>query len=135
MYLSKNFELNELTRSATADRLGLTNEPAERAVRALRNLCVRTLQPLRDALGQPIHVNSGYRSPELNRAVGGVATSQHQKGEAADICHEGKASELLELLQEQAIPFDQAILYRRQNFLHVSLRLEGGQRGEIVVKG
>ena len=123
--LSENFDLEEFTRSDKAKELGITNEPGEKELAALRELVSRTIQPLRDKLGVPIHVNSGYRCPELNKAVGGVPTSQHQKGEAADLSIDGKASDILEALENNNIPFDQAILYRKQNFLHVSLKLDG----------
>ena len=132
--LSENFDLEEFTRSDKAKELGITNEPGEKELAALRELVSRTIQPLRDKLGVPIHVNSGYRCPELNKAVGGVPTSQHQKGEAADLSIDGKASDILEALENNNIPFDQAILYRKQNFLHVSLKLDGVQRSNVIIK-
>lgn len=132
--LSENFTLEEFTRSDKAKELGITNEPGEKELAALRVLVSRTIQPLRDALGVVIHVNSGYRCPELNKAVGGVPTSQHQKGEAADLSIDGKANDILEALENNNIPFDQAILYRRQNFLHVSLKLDGVQRSNVIIK-
>ncbi|WP_279092191.1 D-Ala-D-Ala carboxypeptidase family metallohydrolase [Butyricimonas virosa] len=132
--LSDNFTLDEFTRSDTASRLGIINEPGEKELAALRVLVSRTIQPLRDKLGVPIHVNSGYRCPELNKAVGGVPTSQHQKGEAADLSIDGKAADILEALENSNIPFDQAILYRKQNFLHVSLKLDGVQRSNVIIK-
>lgn len=132
--LSDNFTLEEFTRSETAERLGINNTPGEKELAALRVLVTRTLQPLREALGVTIHVNSGYRCPELNKAVGGVPTSQHQKGEAADLSIDGKASDILEALENNNIPFDQAILYRKQNFLHVSLKLDGVQRSNVIIK-
>lgn len=132
--LSENFTLEEFTRSDKAKELGITNEPGEKELSALRVLVSRTIQPLRDKLGVPIHVNSGYRCPELNKAVGGVPTSQHQKGEAADLSIDGKAADILEALENSNIPFDQAILYRKQNFLHVSLKLDGVQRSNVIIK-
>lgn len=132
--LSENFTIEEFTRSDKAKELGITNEPGEKELAALRVLVSRTIQPLRDKLGVPIHVNSGYRCPELNKAVGGVPTSQHQKGEAADLSINGKASDILEALENNNIPFDQAILYRKQNFLHVSLKLDGVQRSNVIIK-
>lgn len=132
--LSNNFTLDEFTRSDTASRLGIINEPGDKELAALRVLVSRTIQPLRDALGVAIHVNSGYRCPELNKAVGGVPTSQHQKGEAADLSIDGKANDILEALENNNIPFDQAILYRKQNFLHVSLKLDGVQRSNVIIK-
>nr|DAH05561.1 MAG TPA: peptidase [Caudoviricetes sp.] len=132
--LSENFTIEEFTRSDKAKELGITNEPGEKELAALRVLVSRTIQPLRDKLGVPIHVNSGYRCPELNKAVGGVPTSQHQKGEAADLSIDGKANDILEALENNNIPFDQAILYRKQNFLHVSLKLDGVQRSNVIIK-
>ena len=132
--ITNNFSMEEFTRSETAEKLGIRNEPDNRAKLAIVNLCTKLLQPLREAYGKPIHINSGYRCPELNKAVGGVATSQHQKGEAADLSIDGKAGDLLELIEENHLPFDQAILYRKRNFLHVSLKLEGEQREQIIIK-
>lgn len=132
--LSENFDLEEFTRSDKAKELGITNEPGEKELAALRVLVSRTLQPLRDKIGKPIHVNSGYRCPELNKAIGGVPTSQHQKGEAADLSIDGKAADILEALENSNIPFDQAILYRKQNFLHVSLKMDGVQRSNVIIK-
>ena len=132
--LSENFTLDEFTTSDTATRLGINNVPGEWELEALRVLVKRTIQPLRDKLGVPVRVNSGYRCPELNKAVGGVPTSQHQKGEAADLSIDGKASDILEALENSNIPFDQAILYRKQNFLHVSLKLDGVQRSNVIIK-
>lgn len=132
--LSENFTLDEFTRSDKARELGINNEPGEKELAALRVLVKRTIQPLRDKLGVPVRVNSGYRCPELNKAVGGVPTSQHQKGEAADLSIDGKASDILKALESSNIPFDQAILYRKQNFLHVSLKLDGVQRSNVIIK-
>lgn len=132
--ITDNFTMEEFTRSDTAERMGISNEPGSRERLAVVNLCCKTLQPLRDAIGKPVRINSGYRRPELNKAVGGVPTSQHMKGEAADLAIDGKARELLDLLQEKGIPFDQAILYRKSNFLHVSLKLEGEQRGQAIIR-
>ena len=85
MQLSKNFRLSEFTRSNTAKRLGIDNECSSvEQVLNLAYLCHMVLQPLRDRFG-PIRITSGYRCPELNRAVGGVKNSQHLRGEAADI--------------------------------------------------
>ena len=132
--LSENFTLDEFTRSDVAIKLGIINEPGEKEIEALRVLVNITIQPLRDNLGIPIHINSGYRCPELNKAVGGVPTSQHQKGEAADLSIDGKANNILDALENNDIPFDQAILYRKQNFLHVSLKLDGVQRSNVIIK-
>ena len=85
MKLSKNFSLEELTFSITANNHGINNTPNDEAKEALKRLAVDVLQPIRDAWGKPIIVTSGYRCPKLNAAVGGVKDSQHLLGQAADI--------------------------------------------------
>lgn len=85
MNLTANFSLHELTKSETALRLGLDNTPGEAEIAALTLLAQKVLQPVRDHYGKGVKVNSGYRSPESNAAVGGSKTSDHCKGQAADI--------------------------------------------------
>ena len=82
--LSKHFTLWEMMRSGTAVRLNIKNVPDEQEKEALRQLCQHVLEPLRCRYGAII-ITSGYRCLRLNRAVGGVPTSQHMRGEAADI--------------------------------------------------
>ena len=83
--VTKNFTLSELVASDTATRMGIDNSPDDKATANLRLLATSILQPLRDKYGKPITVTSGYRCKALNKAVGGVSTSQHLKGEAADL--------------------------------------------------
>jgi len=85
MNLSPNFSLKELTKSDTATRLGIDNTPDEEAIDNLITLCDKVLQPIREHFGKSVTVNSAYRSPESNAAVGGSKTSDHCKGQAADI--------------------------------------------------
>jgi len=85
MNLSPNFSLHELTKSETALRLDLDNTPDEQATENLRLLCEKVLQPVRDHFGKGVKVNSAYRSPESNAAVGGSKSSDHCLGRAADI--------------------------------------------------
>jgi len=85
MNLSANFSLHELTKSETALRMGFDNSPDDEATENLRLLCEKVLQPVRDHFGKGVKVNSAYRSPESNAAVGGSKTSDHCKGMAADI--------------------------------------------------
>jgi hypothetical protein len=85
MNLSANFTLKELTKSDTATRLGLDNTPDDEALENLKTLCEKVLQPVREHFDKSVTVNSGYRSPESNAAVGGSKTSDHCKGQAADI--------------------------------------------------
>ncbi len=84
MKLSTNFSVAELSKSEAATRQGLDNTPSMEVIDSLQALVDNVLQPLRDKLG-PIVVTSGYRSPAVNKAIGGSATSDHCKGQAADI--------------------------------------------------
>ena len=85
MKLTEHFDLSEFTRSATADKLHIDNTIPEELIPNLKNLCEQVLEPLREHFNKPVVISSGYRCPKLNRLVGGVPNSQHQKGEAADI--------------------------------------------------
>lgn len=116
------FTINELTRSETARARGIDNRPDEAARRNLEALTEKVLDPLREAWGKPITVNSGYRSAALNKAVGGKATSQHLKGEAADITTGNKADNerLFKLILDMGLPFDQLIDEKGYSWLHVS---------------
>ncbi|MBQ3780594.1 MAG: peptidase M15, partial [Bacteroidaceae bacterium] len=109
----KYFTIQELTISNTAQRKGIDNTPDQKAAAALTALVTNVLDPLREAWGRPIVVNSGYRCPKLNRAVGGVARSQHTKGEAADIRtlsnRRWENEQLFKLIVKMKLPFDQLI--------------------------
>ncbi len=108
--LSKNFTLAELTVSQTAARRGLDNTPPEAVRKNLDKLCDYVLQPLRDKLGKPVVVTSGYRSPAVNAAVGGARNSAHMSGLAADIHVPGMSSaQLMKKIKEFKLPVDQVI--------------------------
>lgn len=92
MQLTNNFSLKELTVSDTATRLGLDNTPNEAVTANLKTLAENILQPIREHYGKSVKVNSGYRAPEVNAAVGGSKTSDHCKGQAADIEINGVAN-------------------------------------------
>lgn len=85
MKLTENFSLEELCKSATADKLKINNTPNANEKLKLLFLCKTILQPIREKYGKPIIVSSGFRCKTLNTAIGGSKTSQHMKGEAADI--------------------------------------------------
>ena len=85
MNLTKNFTLSEMTKSETALRYGMANEPGPKELENLTTLCEKVLQPVRDYYGMGVKVNSGFRHPLVNAKVGGSATSDHCKGMAADI--------------------------------------------------
>lgn len=128
--ISKNFDYKEFEESETAERMGICNIIRSFAVRdAIKSLVDEVLQPLRDIAGKPLHVNSGYRCPELNAAVGGADTSQHAKGEAADIAFSSPVK-LARIAIQNKLPFDQLILY--PTFVHFSHKLNGQQRGQVL---
>lgn len=132
MQLTKNFKLSEFTRSAKATELNIDNTPSPSEVANLKLLCEKLLQPLRDLYGDNMNINSGYRSVELNSAVGGVDSSQHTKGMAADIRCENPF-ELLKTLKNSKLEFDQAILY--PTFLHLSYNANGNRMQVLYNKG
>ena len=110
MKLSKNFSLKELTRSQTADRKGIANNPNEDQIDKLQNLCEMVLQPVRDHFKQVVSVSSGFRSPELCVAIGSSVNSQHAKGEAADFEITGVPNKQLAAYIYKHLDFDQLIL-------------------------
>lgn len=87
--LSKNFTLEEMCASATAKAKRIDNTPLTQHIVNLTHVACHILQPLREAMNEPIKIGSGYRCPALNAAVGGVKNSQHMTGEAVDICIDG----------------------------------------------
>lgn len=146
--LSPHFELREFTESATARKHGIVNEPPPEAVENLKALCAHTLEPLREALGLPIVITSGYRSRALNDRVGHRSDrSQHMKGQAADF-HLGhtdpstgsgqvtdkRRKRLIQafrqILTDPKISFDQVIIY--PSFIHVSYVSKERNRHQIT---
>jgi hypothetical protein len=110
MQLSENFSLKELTISETATRKGLDNTPSEAIIANLKLLAESILQPVREHYGKSIKVNSGYRSPDVNASVGGSKTSDHCKGQAADIEISGVANGDLAKYIADNFKFTQIIL-------------------------
>lgn len=132
--LSEHFTVDELMRSHAAVENGLDNRPGETELLALTQLAENLLEPLRKCLGAPIVITSGFRSPAVNRLVGGVATSQHTKGEAADCYTPLGARHLLNVLLESELSFDQAILYGKKNFVHISYRNPSVNRKVVLFR-
>lgn len=127
--LSRSFNLSEFVVSQTAARLGIDNTPSLEVACHLQKLCDEVLQPLRDYLRAPIYINSGYRCPELNKAVGGVSNSQHLNGYAADI----RVSPLMKRKVIDYIrnncEFDQLI--NEGSWVHVSY-VKGHNRKQVI---
>jgi uncharacterized protein YcbK (DUF882 family) len=140
MRLSKNFSLKEFTRSETAAKLGINNVPSEAIVANLEMLVLRVLQPARDFLG-PLTITSGYRSMELNAAVGGAEVSQHLFGEAADVKSKNVSTYELACWIRDNCEFDQLILEYyddsdpHSGWVHVSFTHRRPNRNEVLTIG
>lgn len=140
MKISKYFRLEELLGSDTALIASIENLPSWSDVENLRVLAVSVLDPIREAWRQPLMVTSGYRSPQLNAAVGGVPTSAHMEGCAVDIAlhhlSTRKVSELYNLIASMVddglIDIDQVIYYRKKKIIHISNNLPC--RKQFIVK-
>lgn len=122
----RSFSWAEMTTTAQP----LDNTPPPEAQARLVALCAAVLDPLRQALGKPVRINSGFRSAAVNKAIGGSTTSQHMVGEAADIRVEGMTpQQLATFIAAERLPFDQLIW--EPTWVHVSYSI-GRQRGETL---
>lgn len=134
--LTKHFKLSEFVNSDTASRLAIDNTPSLDVVTNLQQLCFHVLEPMRIWFDAPILINSGYRCPALNKAVGGVPNSQHLTGEAADIHLPDKAIALkyIDFILDNC-RFDQ-LLYEHDSqghtWLHVSYKTCGINRQTYI---
>lgn len=137
MQLSPNFTLAEFTASATAAALRIDNTPNATQVAAMKRLCIKVLEPLRAHFGRPIRLTSGFRTPKLCLAIGSGVTSQHARGEAADLEITGIDNVTVATFIRDRLPFDQLILenYVRgqanSGWIHVSYR-DGRLRKETL---
>lgn len=141
--LMNHFTLPELCASVTAKLRGINNMPNFMQASNLEYLVDNLLDPLREAFGAPIIVQSGFRCNELNRLVGGVDGSYHTKGLAADISAVGQDrlqnKRLVELLDERNLPFDQCILYDHlpaigPRWIHLNVRLDPTQNRRVYLR-
>lgn len=147
MKLSEHFELKEFVASRTAKSLRINNEPAPCDIEHLKRLCDTVLEPLRSMFGDNarVYITSGYRCPELNKAVGGVSNSQHLQGLAADIHVAVVDNTVVPVRVSYVNPYDvfttvnslpsvdQSILY--DGFVHVSIAPDGrSPRNEHIIK-
>ncbi len=129
----KYFTVAEFVRSDTADRRAIDNRLPKELLPNVQALVNNVLDPLREAYGKPIRVNSGFRCPALNKAVKGSATSDHMTGRAADITGGSPAEnkKLFYMIQELGLPFDQLIDEKHFSWVHVSYR-EGANRNQVL---
>ena len=144
MRLSKNFTLNEFLVSNVATRRNISNQPTKEGIVEMQNLCQFLLQPIRDGLG-PLRINSGWRSIDLNKAIGGaykivdgeyVASSQHCKGQAADLkyvdsdgCVDNQ--QIWDFVIESGLEFDQMINEFDWTWIHISFN-KGKNRKQLL---
>ncbi len=135
MKLSKNLSLAEVIKSTTAKRLGIDNTPDEWTIGNLKAIAEHVFQPLRDAFQCPIYVSSGYRSADLNSAIGGSKRSQHVQGRAldldADVYGRCTNAQIFNWIKE-SLEFDQLIWEfgdeSNPNWVHVSFIYDGDNR-------
>jgi uncharacterized protein YcbK (DUF882 family) len=135
MKISNNFSMGEFSASATAKAQKINNDIPASIHPAIVALVKNILQPLRTETGWAINITSGYRSAELNKAVGGVETSQHRTGEAADIVATSTGGrvpviDMARMAKKLNLSFDQMILY--PTFLHLSYTTKRSNRGQIL---
>ena len=132
MILSKNFTLQEFTKSVSAIRNGIDNSPNAEHIRNIQLLVKYVLQPLREGLNKPIRITSGYRSESLNKLIKGSKRSQHCKGQAADLqfrvdgVMDNKA--IWDKVIELGLPFDQMINEFEFSWIHISYNHEHNRK-------
>ena len=124
MKITENFTFEELIHSAYAEKYHLSNLPKQDEIKKLNQLATEILQPIRNEFNSPIKVTSGYRSPQVNSAVGGSRTSQHVKGEAADLTSSDNKklmSLIIRLIKDKKIEVGQVINEFDYSWIHISL--------------
>jgi hypothetical protein len=140
MQLSKHLALAEVVRSETAKRKGISNMPTEEHTKNFKLLAEKIFEPIREHFGVPIHISSGYRSVELNRAINGSLSSQHCTGEAIDVDMDGSTNGVTNRMVfdyiKDNLNFDQ-LIYEfgdeiNPDWVHVSYESSGKQRKQIL---
>ena len=136
MQLSKNFSLEEMERSQTAQRMGIKNKAGSGEIKNLTDLCYNVLEPCRAKFDKPIRISSGYRSEELCVAIGSKKTSQHALGMAVDMEIPSESNLKVALWIQNNVDFDQLILEyytgeANSGWIHVSFH-EGNNRKQVL---
>ena len=140
MKLSEHLDLAEVTRSDSAKRNGISNEPTPEHLENFKKLAINVFEPIRKHFGVPIHISSGYRSKALNTKIGGSLTSQHCSGEAIDIDMDGSANGVTNKMVfdfvKANLNFDQLIwefgTKDAPDWVHVSFESTGKQRKQVL---
>jgi len=140
MQISKHLSLAEVSRSETAKRRGINNTPSGEHLENFKKLAENIFEPIREHFAVPIHISSGYRSKELNAAIGGASSSQHCQGEAVDIDMDGSSSgvsnaDVFKYIKDN-LTFDQLIWEfgsdSNPDWVHASYESAGKQRKQIL---
>ena len=136
--LTEHFALSEMTVSPTAKRLGIPNTPTAEHIENMRYCCEKILEPVRAKFG-PVTINSSYRAPLVNKAVGGSKTSQHVNGQAIDFEVKGVDNKKVADWVADNLEFDQVILEfyaagdKNSGWVHASIKKEGGNRKQRLI--
>jgi hypothetical protein len=138
--ISEHLDLSEVIRSEQAKRMGVSNMPTPEHIENFKKLAENVFEKIRNNFRVPIHISSGYRSVELNRAIKGSSTSQHCKGEAIDIDMDGSANGVTNKMVFDYIiknlDFDQLIwefgTSENPDWVHVSYSSSGNQRKQVL---
>ena len=139
MKISQHLSLSEVTRSETAKRKGISNTPTAEHLDNFKLLAEKVFEPIRAHFGVPIHISSGYRSKELNDAIGGSQTSQHSKGQAIDIDMDGSTNGITNKMIfdfiKDKLDFDQLIWEfgtdKNPDWVHVSYTKAGNRKQKL----
>lgn len=132
MRLTANFDLDEFLVSGTAERMDIDMSPSMDVRDNLRRLCTTLLQPIREGMGAPITISSGYRPPDLNKAIGGSSKSAHQFGRAADFKVVGFTPyDTCIFIRDQGLPFDQLIC-EFNRWVHIAIADEEPRLQELT---
>jgi putative chitinase len=136
--LTEHFALEEMTVSPTAKRLGIPNTPTAEHIENMRYCCEKILEPVRAKFG-PVSINSSYRAPLVNKAVGGSKTSQHVNGQAIDFEVKGVSNKVVADWVADNLEFDQVILEfytagdKNSGWVHASIKKGGGNRKQRLI--
>ncbi len=137
--LTEHFTVEELTASPTAKAKGIANTPTPEHLENMRYVCEKILEPVRNHFGKPVTINSSYRCPALNKAVGGSTTSQHVNGEAVDFEIQGISNKVVADWVSENLEFDQVILEfyvegdKNSGWVHASIKKGGGNRKQKLI--
>jgi hypothetical protein len=137
--LTEHFTVEELTASPTAKAKGIPNTPTPEHLENMKYVCEKILEPVRTHFGKAVTINSSYRCPALNKAVGGSTTSQHVNGEAVDFEIQGISNKVVADWVSENLEFDQVILEfyvegdKNSGWVHASIKKGGGNRKQKLI--